>query len=161
MGQRNTSSLWVGDAPLTVEVAYGQAHDGGRQGRGVAAVRQRRRAAMIGRAMGSSPVSVAEFIRNAGGIRPSRGARRQTAGGDGRRELTRYLRSGRGVRRPKGHRGLNGKGGGKITNVVHISERPAEAEDRAVPGHWEGDLLFGKGMYRSGRWSSGRPGSCC
>jgi IS30 family transposase len=63
-----------------------------------------------------------------------------------RRELTRYLRSGRGVRRPRGHRGLKGKGGGKITGAVHISQRPAEAQDRAVPGHWEGDLLFGKGM---------------
>jgi IS30 family transposase len=63
-----------------------------------------------------------------------------------RRELTRHLRSGRTVRRPTGHRGLKGKGGGQLTNVVHISERPAEAEDRAVPGHWEGDLLLGKGM---------------
>jgi IS30 family transposase len=61
-----------------------------------------------------------------------------------RRELTRHLRSGRTVRRPTGHRGLKGKGGGQLTNVVHISERPAEAEDRAVPGHWEGDLLLGK-----------------
>jgi IS30 family transposase len=63
-----------------------------------------------------------------------------------RRELTRYLRSGRGVRRPKGHRGLKDKGGGKIVDAVHICERPAEATDRAVPGHWEGDLLFGKAM---------------
>ena len=63
-----------------------------------------------------------------------------------RRELTKHLRSGRGVRRPVGHRGLKGKGGGKIVDAVHISERPAEAADRAVPGHWEGDLLFGKGM---------------
>jgi IS30 family transposase len=63
-----------------------------------------------------------------------------------RRELTRYLRSGRGVRRPVGHRGLKGKGGGKIVGAVHISERPPEAQDRAVPGHWQGDLLFGKGM---------------
>ncbi|HUH08862.1 MAG TPA: IS30 family transposase [Egibacteraceae bacterium] len=63
-----------------------------------------------------------------------------------RRELTRHLRSGRTVRRPIGHRGLKGKGGGKIVDAVHISERPPEAEDRAVPGHWEGDLLFGKAM---------------
>jgi len=63
-----------------------------------------------------------------------------------RRELTKHLRSGRTVRRPTGHRGLKGKGGGQLTNVVHISERPAEAEDRAVPGHWEGDLLLGRGM---------------
>jgi IS30 family transposase len=63
-----------------------------------------------------------------------------------RRELTQHLRSGRTVRRPLGHRGLKGKGGGKIVGAVHISQRPAEAQDRAVPGHWEGDLLFGKGM---------------
>jgi IS30 family transposase len=66
--------------------------------------------------------------------------------GELRRELTRHLRTGRTVRRPVGHRGLKGKGGGKIVDPVHISERPAEAEDRAVPGHWEGDLLFGKAM---------------
>lgn len=52
-----------------------------------------------------------------------------------RRELTRHLRSGRSVRRPLGHRGLKGKGGGKIVDAVHISQRPAEAQDRAVPGH--------------------------
>jgi len=63
-----------------------------------------------------------------------------------RRELTRHLRSGRTVRRPKGHRGMKDKGGGQLTDTVHISERPAEAADRAVPGHWEGDLLLGRGM---------------
>jgi IS30 family transposase len=61
-----------------------------------------------------------------------------------RRELTRYLRTGRAIRRPKGVRLPDGRGG--RPNTLHISARPPEAEDRAVPGHWEGDLVFGKGM---------------
>jgi IS30 family transposase len=59
-----------------------------------------------------------------------------------RRELTDCLRTGRAYRRPKTKRAPSGKG--QITNPVMISERPAEVEDRAVPGHWEGDLLMGK-----------------
>jgi hypothetical protein len=61
-----------------------------------------------------------------------------------RRELTQYLRTGRVLRRPKGVRLPDGRGA--RPNTLHISERPAEAEDRAVPGHWEGDLVFGKNM---------------
>ena len=61
-----------------------------------------------------------------------------------RKELTRYLRTGRVVRRPKGVRLPDGRGG--RPNTLHISERPPEADDRAVPGHWEGDLVFGKAM---------------
>jgi IS30 family transposase len=61
-----------------------------------------------------------------------------------RKELTRYLRSGHTARRPKGHSVMNGQG--QLRGVLNIRERPAEAEDRAVPGHWEGDLLMGKGM---------------
>jgi IS30 family transposase len=61
-----------------------------------------------------------------------------------RKELTRYLRSGHSTRRPKGHSVMNGQG--QLRGTLNIRERPAEAEDRAVPGHWEGDLLMGKGM---------------
>jgi len=58
-----------------------------------------------------------------------------------RKELTDCLRSGRAIRRP--HSKL-GRRRGRVTDMVLISERPAEIEDRAVPGHWEGDLLLGK-----------------
>jgi IS30 family transposase len=61
-----------------------------------------------------------------------------------RKELTRYLRTGRVIRRPQGVRLPDGRGG--RPNTLHISQRPPEAEDRAVPGHWEGDLVFGKHM---------------
>ena len=58
-----------------------------------------------------------------------------------RKELTAYLRRGHATRRPRGYSTYNGQG--KLRDVLHISARPAEAEDRAVPGHWEGDLLLG------------------
>jgi transposase, IS30 family len=60
-----------------------------------------------------------------------------------RKELTRYLRMKRSVRRPGGKAPPNGQS--HIPAMVNIRERPAEAEDRAVPGHWEGDLLYGQG----------------
>jgi len=59
-----------------------------------------------------------------------------------KKELLQYLRKSRAMRRSR-HKTLKGEGLGQITNTVSIRERPAEAEDRAVPGHWEGDLLFG------------------
>jgi IS30 family transposase len=61
-----------------------------------------------------------------------------------RRELAHYLRTGRVLRRPKGVKLPDGRGIRR--NILHISQRPPEAEDRAVPGHWEGDLIFGKHM---------------
>jgi len=60
-----------------------------------------------------------------------------------KRELISHLRRARAMRRPKGTKKTN-TGQGQIIGAVSISERPAEAEDRAVPGHWEGDLLTGK-----------------
>jgi IS30 family transposase len=63
----------------------------------------------------------------------SRGALKQ--------ELTRCLRTGRAVRRPSRKVGQRKN---RIPNMINISERPAEADDRAVPGHWEGDLIIGR-----------------
>src|SRR5437764_1665763 len=62
-----------------------------------------------------------------------------------RQELHRCLRSGRALRRPKAFT-KGGFGQGQIRDKVMISERPAEVADRAVPGHWEGDLIYGRRM---------------
>ena len=59
-----------------------------------------------------------------------------------RRELAASLRTGRALRRPRRRDGEQLRG--KIAGMVNVSERPAEAADRAVPGHWEGDLMEGK-----------------
>ncbi len=59
-----------------------------------------------------------------------------------KKELLEHLRATRAMRRSR-HYTLKAKNQGKITDTVSISERPATVEDRAVPGHWEGDLLFG------------------
>ncbi len=59
-----------------------------------------------------------------------------------KKELLQYLRSQRAIRRSK-HSSLKKDGLGQITNAVSIRERPASVADRAVPGHWEGDLIAG------------------
>jgi len=59
-----------------------------------------------------------------------------------KKELLGHLRGQRTLRRAR-QKSLKGKGLGQITDTVSIRERPAAVEDRAVPGHWEGDLIFG------------------
>ena len=59
-----------------------------------------------------------------------------------KKELLGHLRKTRAMRRSR-HKTLKGEGLGQITNAVSIRERPASVEDRAVPGHWEGDLIMG------------------
>ena len=60
-----------------------------------------------------------------------------------RKELTACLRTGRTQRRL--HMRIERSGAGRLQNMILISDRPPEIEDRAVPGHWEGDLIIGKG----------------
>jgi IS30 family transposase len=65
-----------------------------------------------------------------------------------RRELTACLRTGRALRVPRAR--VRGRGKSFVTDEIMVSERPAEAADRAVPGHWEGDLILGLGSSAIG-----------
>jgi IS30 family transposase len=65
-----------------------------------------------------------------------------------RRELTACLRTGRALRVPRAR--VRGRGKNFVTDEIMISQRPADATDRAVPGHWEGDLILGLGSSAIG-----------
>jgi IS30 family transposase len=65
-----------------------------------------------------------------------------------RRELTACLRTGRALRVPRAR--SRGRGKHFVTPELLISQRPAAATDRAVPGHWEGDLILGLGSSAIG-----------
>ena len=60
-----------------------------------------------------------------------------------KKELLACLRTERSLRRPRKHASMKGQGLGKIVDAIPIRERPPSVEDRAVPGHWEGDLIIG------------------
>jgi IS30 family transposase len=76
-----------------------------------------------------------------------------------RRELTACLRTGRALRVPRAR--TQGRAKKFVSPDIMISQRPAEVADRAVPGHWEGDLILGLAAPRSGPLWSAPPGSPC
>jgi IS30 family transposase len=97
-----------------------------------------------------SPQQICQALRQAFPDRPEMHVAHETVyqalyvqgRGELRRELARALRTGRARRRP--HRRPDARTPRFTAPMVMISERPAEVEDRAVPGHWEGDLIIGK-----------------
>jgi IS30 family transposase len=97
-----------------------------------------------------SPEQIAGWLRRSSPNDPNRQVSHETiyrtlyiqARGALKKELLAHLRRTRGMRRSR-HHTQKTENHGRITNTVSISKRPASAEDRAVPGHWEGDLLNG------------------
>ncbi len=75
------------------------------------------------------------------------------------RELTGCLRAGRVLRTPRAR--TRGRGKTFISPEIMISQRPAEAADRAVPGHWEGDLIVGLGSSANWHFGGAYDASCC
>jgi transposase, IS30 family len=96
-----------------------------------------------------SPQQIAQRLRRDFGNDPAMNISHETiyksvyvqGRGELRKELARCLRTGRARRKPRGRLERRGR----IADMVMISERPPEVEDRAVPGHWEGDLIMGAG----------------
>jgi IS30 family transposase len=73
--------------------------------------------------------------------------------GELKRTLTEALRQGHKYRLERTKWGNKEESRGKIANMLSIEERPAEVADRTVPGHWEGDLIFGQiNAAHSERW---------
>ena len=97
-----------------------------------------------------SPEQISQYLRRIYPSQPERHLVPETiyqaiyvqGRGELRRELHRALRTGRARRRPRRTTAL---ACGRLADMVLISQRPAEAADRAVPGHWEGDLIMGAG----------------
>jgi IS30 family transposase len=97
-----------------------------------------------------SPEQIAGWLKNRYPDDPSMRVSHETiyrslfiqARGVLKKELMDYLRSKRRMRRSR-HASVHGHSQGRIVDAISIRERPAEAEDRAIPGHWEGDLLAG------------------
>ena len=98
-----------------------------------------------------SPQQIAQWLRRRYPDNPRMQVSHETiyrslfvqARGGLKRELVRHLRRGRTLRRPRRRARVE-----QIPDLVSIRERPASVEDRAIPGHWEGDLLSGKGHSR-------------
>ena len=88
---------------------------------------------------GDTPAHVSRVAGDVGEPRDHLSLAVRPGSGALRRELARHLRTGRTMRQPRGQR----HPGGQIRDMVPLRERPAEVEDRAVPGRWEGDLLIG------------------